>query len=284
MTLQEEHNMTDIKEIISEILVEPIGHHLLDSGGAYGYIYERNQKNGIPTGLQYAEEWTDTDKKERTLDVTIPVFDFLSYNLEKDEETIKLEKELFEEFKNEGFEPYEIYEVSDWLKSKAKERSRLAREIVVECITDNFKPSTLEKAKSRWNIQETGLTSLDYTNTYNYEEYLSQTLLYVCFQVDGEDYVLLEVHNGCDVRSGYTYPQLFKLNDIEYFLIGQSDRFCQCDCGFNDYNLYGGDDPTDTDGEYVTGNEIYNRTYVDPDGYVRCAECDGFIKGGFMEW
>lgn len=245
--------MSNIENVIDALLKEPIAHHMCDSGGAYGYIYERNQKEGYLKGLNAVGEWTDEELKERTLEITIPVFDFLKYNLEKDEDTIELEKALFKEFKDNGFEPYEIYEVSNWLKS-----------------TD-------------W-IEETGITSLEYTNTYNYEEYLSQTLLYICFSFNGDDYVLLEVHNGCDVRSGYTYPQLFKLKDIEYFLMGQFDRFCQCSCGLNDYSIYGADDPTDSAGSYVDKTEIYKRTYVDEDGNVRCKECGTIIKGGFVEW
>ena len=249
--------MADINQIIDELLKERIGHHLLDSGGAYGYIYERNRTEGYPTGLIKVDEYTNEEQKERSLDITIPVYDFLTYNLIKDDDTIRFEKELFKEFENNGFSPYEIYEVENYLKGEGK---------------------------AIFGITETGITSISYTNTYNYEEYLSQTLLYVTFSWNGDDYVLLEVHNGCDVRSGYTKPQLFKLKDIEYFLIGQVDRFCQCECGLNNYTIYGSDGPTDTDGEWVTESEIYKRTYRDTKGNVRCRECDKILKGGFLEW
>ena len=249
--------MADINKIIEDLLKEKIGHHLCDSGGAYGYIYERNREKGILKGLNPVDEYTDKETKERSIDITIPVYDFLTYNLIKDDDTIRFEKELFQEFENNGFEPYEIYEVEDYLNGEGK---------------------------ALFGISETGITSISYTNTYNYEEYLSQTLLYVTFSYNGDDYVLLEVHNGCDVRSGYTKPQLFKLKDIEYFLIGQVDRFCQCDCGLNDYTIYGSDDPTDSDGNWVYKNEIYERTYLDNEGHLHCKECDSIIEGGFFEW
>lgn len=249
--------MIEIGNVVDNLLKEPIAHHLCDSGGAYGYIYERNQEEGYLKGLNPVEEYTDDKNQERTLEITIPVYDYLKYNLEKDEETVELQKELFERFKQNGFEPYEIFCVSNWLKSPEGEA---------------------------FGIEGTGFTSLDYTNTYNSDEYISQTLLYVCFRIDGEDYTLLEVHNGCDVRSGYTAPQLFKVKDIEYFIMGQFDRFCQCECGLNDYTIYGSDDPTESDGSYVDGYEIYKRTYVDSDGNVRCRDCDSIIEGGFIEW
>ena len=34
----------------------------------------------------------------------------------------------------------------------------------------------------------------------------------------------------------------------------------------------------------VYKDEVYNRTYVDDDGNVRCRDCDSVIKGGFIEW
>lgn len=246
--------MSDIEKIIDNLLKEQIGHHICDSGGAYGYIYERNREEGYLKGLNPVEEWSNDG--ERELYVTIPVYDYLVYNLEKDDDTEQLEKKLFERFKQYDFEPYEIFCVSDWLKTAGK----------------------------FFGIEETGITSLDYTNTYNGDEYISQTLLYVCFSYDGDDYTLLEVHNGCDVRSGYTYPQLFKVKDVEYFLMGQFDRFCQCECGLNDYTIFGSDEPTESDGSYVYKDEVYKRTYVDDDGNVRCKECNDIIKGGFMEW
>ena len=250
--------MADIEQIIDALLKEKIGHHLLDSGGAYGYIYERNRTEGYPTGLTKVDFYTDKENEERSIDITIPIYDFLKYNLIKDTETIELEKKLFRTFELNGFEPYEIYEVSHFLKK--------------------------DKYHRIFGIKETGITSLEYTNTYNYEEYLSQTMLYVCFRIEDEDYVLLEIHNGCDVRSGYTYPQLFKLKDIQYFIMGQFDRYCECECGLNDYKVYGSDDPTDSGGAYVTESEIYERTYVDMRGNLRCRECDSVIKGGFIEW
>lgn len=49
-------------------------------------------------------------------------------------------------------------------------------------------------------------------NTYNGEENISQTLLYQTFRIDEEMYVLLQVHQGADIRGGYTETRCFKLN------------------------------------------------------------------------
>jgi hypothetical protein len=243
--------MANIYDIIDKLLKEPITHYLGDSGGAYGYKYEKNQKEGYLTGLNPVEEYTNGN--ERTIEITIPIYDFLTYNLSKSEDTSNFEKELFKAFKENGFEPYEIYEVEEYLKSTE-------------------------------GIEETGFLPIKYYNTYNGEEFLSQTLLFCVFSANENDYVLLEVHNGCDVRSGYTSPQLFKIEDTEYFIVGQSDRFCQCECGLNDYTIYGSDDPSDSSGNYIAPEEIYKRTYIDNEGNLRCKECNSIIEGGFIRW
>lgn len=105
--------MEDIKKIVDDLLKEPINMVFGDSGGAYGYIYEKNQKEGYLTGLNAVEEYTDGC--ERTLEVTIPVYDFLTYNLVKDDVTIGLEKQLLQELDDAGISPLHIFEVADFL-------------------------------------------------------------------------------------------------------------------------------------------------------------------------
>lgn len=63
-------------------------------------------------------------------------------------------------------------------------------------------------------------------NTYNGECNLSQTLQYVRFVVDNTLYVLLQVHNGCDVRGGYTMPRVFQL-DTDYLLVADGIIYCE---------------------------------------------------------
>lgn len=51
-------------------------------------------------------------------------------------------------------------------------------------------------------------------NTYNGDDALDQTLQYTEWEgPDGEWYVALQIHGGCDVRGGYTRPRIFTAND-----------------------------------------------------------------------
>jgi hypothetical protein len=59
------------------------------------------------------------------------------------------------------------------------------------------------KAKATWN-------------TYNGETSLTQVLQGQNIEIDGDNYVLLQLHQGCDVRGGYTDARLFKIGDEGY--------------------------------------------------------------------
>jgi hypothetical protein len=50
-------------------------------------------------------------------------------------------------------------------------------------------------------------------NTYNGESELSQILQGSWIELDGYQYVLLQIHGGCDARGGYTNAKLFKTGE-----------------------------------------------------------------------
>jgi hypothetical protein len=52
-------------------------------------------------------------------------------------------------------------------------------------------------------------------NTYNGESALSQTLQGAWVDINQEKYVLIQIHQGCDVRGGYTDARLFRVEDAE---------------------------------------------------------------------
>lgn len=57
-------------------------------------------------------------------------------------------------------------------------------------------------------------------NSYNRESNLSQVIQYQTFTLGGTEYVALQVHQGADVRGGYTRPYIFELAD-EYALLSE---------------------------------------------------------------
>lgn len=64
-------------------------------------------------------------------------------------------------------------------------------------------------------------------NSYNWENSFDQVLQGHRVEINGEEYTLLQVHGGCDVRSGYTGARLFKLQDW------MNDYWLNDECSFD---------------------------------------------------
>ena len=164
------------------MLTENTGAHILDSGGAYGRHWERNQKKSIEDFQNdYAVRY-DVNTETGDIERTVSVFHLLA-NLELDEIC-----DQFNKLNNKA---------SDWdgdLYGVSKKAQRYLNEIEVE-VEREF-------------------------NTYNGDSDLTQTMQGANLKIfnDGqnESYVLLQIHNGCDVRGGYTDAKLFKVTD-EYY-------------------------------------------------------------------
>lgn len=74
-------------------------------------------------------------------------------------------------------------------------------------------------------------------NTYNYENNLSQVLLFREFIVDGQRYALLQIHGGADVRGGYTQVRCFPLKGyltglVDVFGTVNGEQVSNLDCGY----------------------------------------------------
>ena len=164
------------KEIIYGMLVENTGRHPLDSGGAYGRHWERNQCMTIEDFEAEPEERFVYHKNGNYLERTVSVYHFLS-QLETDW--------ICEEFNNMPCRNWDanadVYGVSseqwDWLNNKF-------------------------------------FVDIKYTfNTYNGDSDLSQVLQGSWLDINGDMYLLLQIHGGCDVRGGYTNAKLFATNE-----------------------------------------------------------------------
>jgi hypothetical protein len=161
------------QKLIYKMLTENTGAHFLDSGGAYGRNWERNQKKTIKDFMSEPEERISFDGSY--LYRTVSVFHYLS-QLETDDICDK-----FNRMKVTDWDCRQFYGVS------AKQGEFLQKYEVKEKRT---------------------------FNTYNGNSDLSQILQgsWIEMFVDGqfEEYLLLQIHNGCDARGGYTDAKLFK--------------------------------------------------------------------------
>lgn len=198
----------ETNQVIIKMLKENTGTHFLDSGGAYGRHWEQNQAREFESEPRSVVEFNARCDGTEIL-VTHNLYHWLKDRLEFDGELQKKFDTYCNRPENED---------KHWLQLM-EEFPRLFN---AGGIYGEGDPVTV--------------------NTYNGEDLLSQTIQYVFFSVkedvyfaeDGDepvfldepsdffpgawhiesgDYILLQVHGGCDVRGGYTAPKCFKVDD-----------------------------------------------------------------------
>lgn len=170
----------DTKQNIYEMLTTDTGKHMLDSGGAYGRHHEKNTSKSL-------KDFEDEAGVEAHKDgmYTISVFHYLANQLMMDERCIEFNR------LNVGCEKWDgeldLYGVC----KKAE-----------DYLCDNFENEIRKPF-----------------NSYNDESNLSQVIQGAYVELNGDFYVFLQIHQGCDVRGGYTDARLFKIdNDYGEFL------------------------------------------------------------------
>jgi len=164
---------------VIEMLKENTGSHMLDSGGAYGRNWERNQYINFlksPRASLHFDICDDT----ATIESSVNVFWWLTENFSYSPEMQRLFNNMVKRLDSNFFWEECIEAFPHYLKSKNKE---------VRGIYGDGEPI--------------------FVNTYNHESLLSQTLQYLYLEVDQTPYIVLQIHNGCDVRGGYTAPKIF---------------------------------------------------------------------------
>lgn len=169
-----------IENIIYKMLTENTGAALCDSGGAYGRNWERNQNKKLKDFM--AEPAAICDISRGYLDVSFSVFHHLINTLELDEYCEKFNKLKCDDWDGDFYGTSK--KQCDWLEKHG------------------FYISDKKEF-----------------NTYNWDSNFSQVLQGAFLKQGGytDEYVLLQIHGGCDVRGGYTNAKLFKVAN-DYFL------------------------------------------------------------------
>lgn len=174
-----------VEQVLQEMLRENTGRALLDSGDIYGRHWERNQK--VDDFEKQPQGWLEVDVFEGRVyfNPTVNIYHFLKMHIDCYLEELQKEFESFaDEYPNKSW-----FELSHlFFESRCGERN------------------------------------YNFYNTYNGEECLSQVFeIHWCdpkyFEeflpakcVYGDYVAALFIHNGCDVRGGYTKPRFFIVN------------------------------------------------------------------------
>ena len=242
MTTRETRELTATETKLIELLTTNTGRAMMDSGGdpqydasgdytgsihGYGRAHERNQGRTFvdepKTSLRFAtythSAWKDGKGASKTtghIEFSVSVFHYLNRYLDYDKSLDGFYSWYTDEIKEEKDDPYpqDVEDFIQWMRDSGFEIGGL-----------------YGHDEAVWS-----------GNTCNGECNLTQTLQYWLLSVDeipeeyeerlppGEFYMLiLQIHQGADVRGGYTAPAVFTAND-QYDM----DSFF----GFSDGEIY----------------------------------------------
>lgn len=264
------------EQIIEAMMLERTAHHFGDSGDVYGRNYQKNKNNGIDKDeLSPIDFYVDKEAQTIHLSQTVNIYDFLTKHLDKSCKADNIEKILYTVMEQQNIDMYSIFEIQELFKNNFLDKY----------VYDNYYDETIDDYTEDYYLKDIPFElnpspyfkGYDWINTYNGEEFVSQTLQFMCFTDGYNDYVLLQIHGGCDVRSGYTRPQVFEIEDIDYFLMYMDTVNTCCDCGNMNLMLHGYDEISDKNGDWLDDTDIFNMCYVDDDNNLRCKECNSII-------
>lgn len=187
--------------ILVEMLAENTGRHMLDSGGAYGRNWEKNQSKVLADFQNQPEAsiefHVDNDGTASVWGCTLNIFHFLNERLDF---AVDLDS-TFQEF---------------------------------AALPENEKESWHELARMFPGYLKGRGQGCEFEfcrNTYNGEDALSQVIEYTQFRLEDETYIALLIHGGCDVRGGYTKPRIFHVPEEGSYLYDNANVTVVCEGG-----------------------------------------------------
>lgn len=172
--------------ILSRMMCTSTGSALCDSGGIYGYNYDRNRKN--------------PPRKRPPASLTFNIWGDVP------------------ELPGEKWEMSPVLNTWHFLTRALETAPKLQRAFSAFARRPSEKHNCWLETMENWIESREDLTRVCCENTYNLDNVLSQDFQFVHFQDDfADDFVILHTHNGCDIRGGYPRPCVFKLSDDHTF-------------------------------------------------------------------
>lgn len=162
---------------LAQMFIEGVPISFLDSGMAYGYNYEYNRKHPVWEKPESHVSFMVYDDGSLETSLYLNTYRLLCNQLEYDKDADKKfqkwSKKWDIEDEDEGWEAH---------------------------LDDFPEISKCDRTPEEWIID----------NTYNGETLLDQHFAY--YYCPNADYVILQIHGGCDLRCGYTNPVLFRID------------------------------------------------------------------------
>ena len=191
--------MNNIQEIIYKMLTENTGKHFLDSGGSSNRHWQRNQVKTLDDFINESEQTFEVgfDKNGKADEVlrNVSVFHYLAGS----GSTLEID-DICTEFN----------------------KLNALDEELADCEAYGVRFTAWEYLESELDAKINRVW-----NTCNYDCDLSQTLQGANLTINDEEYVLIQIHGGADVRGGYTDAMLFKCDEgiINEYLYEYMDSY-----------------------------------------------------------
>lgn len=204
---------TDVIEVVKSQLTENTGSHFLDSGSAYGRHHEENREN--PPWEQ--PEW-DVGRGY----VVHNVYHYLTRTLERDQRCVAAEALLYaygntSDRKRDSWgqvceEFAETITAGEFHEVDLRDGYGLPEEFVADAL--GLQRDLKKGRKADRLSRRDGRKPLMRFNTYNHECHsLSQCLEVQMLGGPYAEYAIVRVHQGADVRGGYTGPRVYSVWD-----------------------------------------------------------------------
>ena len=190
--------MTKTQEVLIGMFKENTGRHFLDSGDGYGRNYERNQSVDFES-IPYAS----VSYSYGDINYTVSTYKWLEERVQFEEELNDLFLKFSEENPDSGYLQL-MEEFPKYIESLVDEGNKIYGES--HGIYGEGEPITI--------------------NTYNHENILDQTIQFVYWSNEQGEFIALQIHGGCDVRGGYTKPQIFSVGHHSELDIFDYNRGC----------------------------------------------------------
>lgn len=210
-------------EVVATMMRENTGTHPLDSGGTSGRAWQTDARRDFASepsarlDVFPAVGWAEDGRADLT--VLVSTWYVLSHNLEyapeKDAELHALDKALTDE-RGRG-EPWHVV-IDEYLI-----------QIGAAGVFDHHRPTR--------------------DNTYNSETLLDRDFQFHAYSDPrdddplGAEYVIIETHNGADIRGGYSTPHVFRIlgggDGYVDLLLSMTDATVYCDVGDHAWDVRG---------------------------------------------
>jgi hypothetical protein len=208
------------KAVIAAMLKENTGTALCDSGGTprydadgkyvgstggYGRSFERNASRDFEAEQPCSVRFSKGHDGKLEIELYANLYHWLVDRLEYDEETDNLFRKFAGQPNNEDKSWHDLVEEFPYHLAELK---------------------GIDKSEVGGGPYGEGKPYSFYT--YNFGGILSQDIIVSDFVIDGEPYLLLQIHNGCDARGGFTAPRIFKPFEPEsLYNFANADIICK---------------------------------------------------------